>query len=144
MATSPPREDTVVLPIIEERVKVSTRVEETGAVRVRLVVEEGTQPVELTCSSDEVTAERVAVGRAARERRAAWMEGDVLVVPVYEEVLVAKRTLMLKEVIRLHTRRTEHVDKAEVAVRRERAIVERRTEDGGWVAVEPYGEDPQG
>jgi hypothetical protein len=98
-------------------------------VTVRLVVERGTQAVELPCSSEHVTAERVAIGRAARKRESAWMDGDVLVVPVYEEVMVAKRTLMLKEVIRLHTQRTTRVDKTEVPVRRERAIVERRTAD---------------
>jgi stress response protein YsnF len=131
---SPP--GSVTLPVIQEKVHVGTTVEETGALRVRLVVEQGTEKVELQCSSEEVTAERVPIGRAARERRAAWMEDDVLVVPIYEEVLVVKRRLMLKEEIRLHTRKTRRVDSAEVPVTRERAIVERRADDGSWVPVD--------
>src|SRR5215207_9533370 len=103
MARSKTSTDTVVLPVIQEEVRLGTTVEETGALRVRLVVEQGTEKVELQCSSEEVTAERVPIGRAARERRAAWMEDDVLVVPIYEEVLVVKRRLVLKEEIRLHT-----------------------------------------
>jgi stress response protein YsnF len=136
MAHSDPSPDHVTLPVIQEQVRVGKTVEETGALRVRLVVEQGTEQVELACSSEEVTAERVPVGRAARERRAAWMEDDVLVVPIYEEVLVVKRRLMLKEEIRLHTNRTRRVDRAEVPVTRERAIVERRTDDGRWVPVD--------
>jgi uncharacterized protein (TIGR02271 family) len=136
MTTESRSNDTVTLPVIEETLHVATRVEETGAVRVRLVVEEGTQQVDLPCTSEEVSVERVPVGRAARERRPAWLDGDVVVVPVYEEVMVVKRRLMLKEEIRLSTRRSTRVDRAEFPVKRERAVVERRAEDGTWVPVD--------
>ena len=37
----------------------------------------------------------------ADERREPWYEGNTLVVPVYEEVLVSETKLMLREVVRL-------------------------------------------
>jgi stress response protein YsnF len=124
------------LPVIEEHIDVGTRLEEAGAVRVRVVVEDVDEDVELPCASEHVRVDRVAVGRPAHERQSVWMDGDAVVVPIYEEVLIVKRRLMLKEEIRLTTERSVHVDRASFPVRRERAVVERRTADGRWEPVD--------
>src|SRR5688572_22734860 len=96
------------LPVVEEVLKVDRRKVETGAVRVRLSTTETTQPLQLDAWSERVEVERVAIGQPVAERREPWHDGDVLVVPVYEEQVVLQRTLVLKEELRLRRRR-EHV-----------------------------------
>jgi stress response protein YsnF len=137
-----PRPD-VTLPVIQERIDVGKTVEETGAVRVRVIADEAVENAELPCAVEQVSVERVSVGRAVRERSAPRVEGDVVIVPVYEEVVFVKRRLMLKEEIHLKTQRTTHVGKATFQVRRERAVVERRNADGEWVPVDT-GDPPTG
>ena len=136
MAHPPPHPASVTVPVIEETVEVGSTVEQTGAVRTRLEVHEHLEAVELHRSADEVTVERVRVDRPVAQRQAAWTEGDVLVVPVYEEVPVVTRQLVLTEEIRLHRRRVTTVDTAQVPLRKERAVVERQAADGTWQPVD--------
>jgi stress response protein YsnF len=57
-------------------------------------------------------------------------EGDVVIVPVLEEVLVVEKRLVLKE--ELHIRRDATRENVEVPVtlRKQRAVIERLTADG--------------
>ena len=58
-------------------------------------------------------------------------EGDVTIVPIYEEVLVVKKQLMLKEEIRITRQRTREQVMREVELRREEARVLRSDGPGG-------------
>lgn len=97
--------------------------------RVRVTVRTHTEervidPIELQRESLEV--DRVAVGREVAAAPTTREEGDVLVIPVVEEVLVVRKALVLREEIRVRRRR--HVERrpAEpMSVRVERAEVER-------------------
>jgi stress response protein YsnF len=123
--------------VIEEEARITKRVEETGAVRVRLESEGVDAPCDIGTTHESYEVERVPVGRVVEARREPWTDGDAVVVPVYEEVLVPR--LVLKEEIRLvRHRRTEHAE-GTVSLRRERAIVERRQPDGTWQPAEPAG-----
>jgi stress response protein YsnF len=74
------------------------------------------------------------VGVQVAQPREPWHEGDVLVVPVYEEVI--ERRLVLKEEIRLHRQRFSTSHTEQVPLRRQRAVVERRQADGSWAEVD--------
>jgi stress response protein YsnF len=62
-----------------------------------------TEPVvaSVDLQQDRYVVDRVDVNELADERREPWYEGNTLVVPVYEEVLVTETKLMLREVVRL-------------------------------------------
>jgi uncharacterized protein (TIGR02271 family) len=94
---------TRTLSVVEERLNVSTRSVETARVRISKRVVERAHQAEVALTSEHVVVERVEVNRLVDEPEAPRQEGDVLVVPVYEEVLV-KRWL-LKEELRV-TRRS--------------------------------------
>lgn len=126
------------VPVIHEEAHISKRVEETGAVRVRLVSEVVDAPCDVGTTHESYEVEHVSVGRVVDARREPWTDGDALVVPVYEEVLVPR--LVLKEEIRLVRRRSTRQASGTVSLRRERAVVERRQPDGTWRAEEPAGE----
>jgi stress response protein YsnF len=79
-----------------------------------------------------VDVERRPRDEAVGERREPWLDGEVLVVPVYEEVLVTERRLVLREEIRLVRRRESRTEHHEVPLMRQRAVLERRGPDGQW------------
>ncbi|AKJ27470.1 hypothetical protein AAW51_0779 [Caldimonas brevitalea] len=127
------------LPIVEERPVVTRSLEQTGAVRVRVVTEEVPERLDLSEVHDDVVVERVAVGRICEdceERMGPWQDGDVLVVPVYEEQVVVQRRWVLKEEIRLRRQRRHTGSTQEVMLKREHAVVERQQPDGSWQPVD--------
>jgi uncharacterized protein (TIGR02271 family) len=131
---SDPAAPAVTLPVIAEELEVLREKVSTGAVRVRIEPMEAQTPVQLESISEEVDVERVAVGREVEARVEPWHEGDVLVVPVYEETVVLQRRIVLKEELRLRPRRERRAWEETVPLRRDRAQVERRQADGSWCA----------
>lgn len=111
------------------------RREEIGAVRVRVESERTQVPLDLETVTDEVDVQRLEINAVVETRRDPWVDGDALVVPVYEEVLA--RQLVLREEIRLVRRRSSSRERRAVSLRREHAVVERRREDGTWQRIEP-------
>lgn len=119
------------IPLVEEHVQVSTERESLGAVRVSVRQQQTVEQLELPVRLEEVDVERVPVNREVPEARPAWREGDVLVVPVYEEVLVVEKRLVLREELRLRTRVHTETVRHEVPLRRDTAVVERVATDDG-------------
>ena len=117
------------IPLVEEKVSVTKRVVPTGRVRIKTVVDERQELVREELAREEATVERVPVGREVSEPPEVREEGDVLIVPVVEEVLVVEKRLVLKE--ELHIRKKRHVEHVEepVVLRSERAVVERERLD---------------
>ena len=124
----------VVIPLAEEAVSVSKREVETGRVRVALTTETQTVIAREVLRGRRVEIERVPVGRTLAEGEApprSREEGDTLVVPVVEEVAVVVKRLVLREELRLRFVHTEAPFEQAVAVRRQRATVERLPPEAG-------------
>ena len=113
----------VVVPVAAEEAVLGKRVVETGRVRVRKIVRERVAALDAPLARDEITVERIAVDRLVSEPPATRQDGDVLVIPVVEEVLI--KGLRLVEEIRITRRR--HVERRAVRVplRREQVVVDR-------------------
>jgi uncharacterized protein (TIGR02271 family) len=110
----------VVVPVVQEEVRVGKRAEERGSVVVHVVPRVQTEVVDVPLAEEDVVVERVPVNRFVSGVQPVRQDGDVTVVPVYEEVLVVERRLMLKEEVRVRRNRR---------VRHERQQVDLRTED---------------
>ena len=133
--------ETVALPVVVERLAISRSIQETGAVLARIESEQFAAHLELERFDETAEVERVPFDRMAKERREPWMQGDVLVVPVYREVAVAERRLMLVEQLHIRRRSTRLLVQKVVSGGRQRAVVERRSADGPW--AEPgFSVDP--
>ena len=123
MAEQPEREE--MIPLVEEQIEVSKRETERGRVVIRTHVEEREERAELDLHQEEVSVERVPVGRPVETAPPVREEDGVLIVPVLEEQLVIQTRLILKEEIRITKKsRTEHVSEP-VRLRAERAEVVR-------------------
>ncbi|WP_312184139.1 YsnF/AvaK domain-containing protein, partial [Massilia timonae] len=92
------------IPVVEEQLTVGTRVVETGrGVRIHKTISEQPVVIDERLVRDEMAIERVPVDRivALEDKPVTRYEGDTLVVPVFEEVLVVERRLRIKEELRI-------------------------------------------
>lgn len=124
------RDEDAVITLAEESLRVGKRTVERGRVVLRKTVSERTETVDLPLTREEVEIERLSIGRPVEEAEGVRYEGDVMVIPRYEEVLVVSKQLVLVEELRVTRRRREHREPQAVVLRREELNVE-RTGDAG-------------
>jgi uncharacterized protein (TIGR02271 family) len=125
MDDTPPPAEEAILPLLEERLRIRKRVRQTGRVRVAVTTAEQTRRVEETLLHRLVEVERVPVGRAVAEAPPVREEGDTLVIPVVEEVLVVERRLVLREEVRVRLSTERRREVSEVSLRRQDVAVTR-------------------
>jgi uncharacterized protein (TIGR02271 family) len=121
----------VVIPVAREEAEVSRQRVETGVVKVRKIVHERVETIDEPILHDEVDIEHVAVNRVVQAPEPPREEGDVLIIPVYEEVVTVQRQWVLKEEVRVRRREVQTRHREHITVREEQAIVERRAPDVG-------------
>ncbi len=126
-ATSVRTAESAVIPAIEEQIVVEQRPVETGRIRIHKHVEEADALVDEPLLQENWDIERVPVnriltGEAPPEPR---YDGETLVLPVLEEVLVVEKRLILREEMRVTRRRQEVRDPQTHRVRSEHVEVER-------------------
>jgi uncharacterized protein (TIGR02271 family) len=88
----------------------------------------GEEVVDEPLLREEVEVERVSVNRVVEEPSGIRYEGDRTIIPLYEEVLVVEKRLMLTEELHVTKRQVETRDPQRVSLRREEAVVERKEE----------------
>lgn len=108
-----------VIPVVREEVRVDKRQVDRGGVRVDKRIEEREEVVQQPVFREEVEVERVAFGRPIDSVPETREEGDVLIIPVVEELLVVEKRLVLREEIRITKRRIEETEETRVMVRTE-------------------------
>lgn len=118
-------EDQMVIPVVREELVVDKRTVEKGRVRVFKTVSEREEIIDEPLLHDEVEVERVAVNQIIPEPMVTRQEGDTMIIPVLEEVLVVEKRLLLKEEIHVRkvTRQARHAE--HVTLREEQVEVER-------------------
>ena len=114
-----------VIPLVEERLQLGKRSVETGRLRISLTTETVEEVVRQALRTRRTEVERVPIGREVSEAPQTRREGDVLIVPVVEEILVVERRLVLKEEIRLRLVDEERIVEQPVQRRVQQATVER-------------------
>ena len=115
-----------VIPVLDEQLDVHTRRVETDAgVRVTKTIDEREETVDVPLTKEDVEVERVAINRAVDAPLSVRHEGDTMIIPIVEEVLVVEKRLMLKEEIRVTRRRHEVREPQRVTLKSEHAEVER-------------------
>ena len=115
----------VTLPLSEETLEARVFETEIGKVRIHKRIETDRLEQDVELSHDDVVVERAERNEVVKERREPWLEGEVLIIPVYEEVLVSEKRLMLREVIRVARGRQSERVNVGGEVRREVVDIER-------------------
>lgn len=115
----------VVLPVVEETVRIGKRVREVGKTRVHLTPRQRKERVDVPVAREEVHVTRVRVDRFVDAPPPVRQEGDVTIVPVLEEVVVIQRRLRVKEELHITKRRGTRRHRETVTLREEEATIER-------------------
>lgn len=117
--------DEIVVPVIAEEINIERRQVKTGGVRVQKVVHAEQQTVDEPTFAEQVEVERVAVNQVVDAAPPVRYEGDVMIVPILEEVLVVEKRLVVREELRIAKRRVASRNPQTVTLRREEVIAER-------------------
>jgi len=127
-----------VLPLLAEEVTVSKQTVETGRVQVSRITHEREQLVDELLAHDLAEIDRIPINRTIDTMPSVREEGDAVVIPIVEEVLVIERRLLLKEEVRVRRVRSTERHQESVTLRYHEAVVTR-------LPVEPpaAGESPE-
>jgi uncharacterized protein (TIGR02271 family) len=126
----------VAVPVVSEELTIEKRVREVGQVAVHVEPRVEQQVLEVPLLEDSVEVKRVPVNRFIDAPAPVREEGDVTIVPVFEEVLVVEKRLMLKEEIHLIRRRVATRQRQTFALRKEEAHVLRAGSPAAEAAAE--------
>jgi uncharacterized protein (TIGR02271 family) len=117
--------ETTVIPVIAEQAVITKRQVQGGGVRISKTVHERQETIHTTLAHQETDVVREPVGEFVSEPEQTRQEGDTLIVPVYEEVLVVEKRLRLRERLLITKRLVETDQDEQVVLRAEEATVER-------------------
>ena len=126
--------DRLSIPVIAEKVVLDTRLVDTGrGVVVRKSIVETPHELAQPLRQDHLHIEHVAQDRLLdpADLPASRYEGDTLIIPVIEEVLVVHTEMRLKEEIRITRSSSTVVSRHSVVLRSEQVEVERFDENAG-------------
>jgi uncharacterized protein (TIGR02271 family) len=122
---APDKTGETVLPLLAEEVSVSKQVVETGRVQVARVTHEREQLIDELLAHETVEIDRTPIGRHVDTMPAVRNEGDTVVIPIVEEVLVIERRLLLKEEVRVRRVHSTERHQERVTLRHHEAVVTR-------------------
>jgi uncharacterized protein (TIGR02271 family) len=115
----------VVVPVVAEELKVGKRTVETGLVRVTKRVREHEEVIDQPLLKTNVVVRRVPVNQYVEKAPEVRQEGDTLVVPMVEEVIVVEKRLILREELRITKQQVETRNPQRVTVRRDEVKIDR-------------------
>lgn len=130
---APDQQEPIAVPVYQEEAWVEKRIVDTGrGVRIHKTVAELPCRIDERLQRDEVEVTHVPVDRIVPldQAPATRYEGDTLVVPILEEVLVVERRLRIKEELRITRHRREEHHAETVLLKSEQVSVERFDEHG--------------
>jgi uncharacterized protein (TIGR02271 family) len=119
--------DRLTLPVIEESLEVGKRVVARGGYRLTKHVDAKVETIDELLRNHRVEIERIPINAplGSDDLPEPRYEGDTLVVPVIEEVIVTEKRLVLTEEIRITRVAGTHRRPQQVTLRKERIEIER-------------------
>ena len=123
-----PQGERIVIPVLQEEMQVRKQAVDTGrGIRVHKTVQEREERIDIELMRDELDVERVPIGQFvdAAALPVARHEGDTLIVPVFEEVMVVEKRMRLVEEVRISKRQHAQPANQNVVLRSEQVSIER-------------------
>ncbi len=129
-----------VIPVIHETLRIEKREFESGRVVVHKTVTERDEVAEVSLRQQDLIVERVPVGRVVAEAPPTRQEGDTLIVPILEEIVVIEKRLILKEELHIRKQSSERTEQHTVRLRTEHAEIEQTGRKAPAETVTPHKE----
>ena len=118
------------LPLTDEELRVEKRRNVTGKVRIRTVAEVTEEVARASLEGQTIEVTRVPIDRDVQVAPSIRTEGDLVIIPVVEEVLVVEKRLVLKEELHVRRRFTQEDVEVPITLRKQKAVIERVAVDG--------------
>lgn len=124
--------ETEEVPILAhaEQLTVDVREVEKARVRIQKSIEHEPVQEDIELGTEIVNIERVPSGEEYDEMPKSWYDGETLVIPVVEEILVITRRYLVVENVLITRRRVTHTEHIETELRREVVTVREEDSDG--------------
>ena len=120
------QENSFTLPVVEETVNLEKKTIETSKVKISKTVNVDTETVNLLKVQDEVQIERISINEFVQTPPPPLRyEGNIIIIPVLQEVMVTEKRLLLIEEVRITKRKVESKESQEVVLRKEEIKVQR-------------------
>ena len=119
-----PSEMIEVIPVVEETLRIEKREFESGRVLVHKTVTERDEVAEVLLRQQDLIVERVPIGRTVSEAPQTRQDGDTLIVPILEEILVVEKRLVLREELHIRKHSSERTEQHKVRLRAEHVEIE--------------------
>ena len=114
-----------IILLLEEQLRLEKQTIENGRVRVRVLTKIETVVGTAELWSEHFETEHIAIGREVFEIPVVREEGDTVIIPIVEEVLVVEKRLMLREEIHIRRVRSVQTEEHSVPLRRQHAEITR-------------------
>ncbi len=124
--------EVIVIPLAREHLQVSKRQVVGGKLKLHKTVEERLETLSVPLQTESLEVVRVPKGEIVAEATSPRQEGDTLILPIYEEVVVVEKRLRLIEEVHITTKRAERNEVREVLLRQEKVRLEK---DGREIAL---------
>ena len=129
-----PHDQSVVVPVVEEEAEIGKRIVH-NTVRINKTAHVRQETADVSLKQERVEVERVAVNRVIDAPAVSRQEGNTLVIPVMEEVLVVEKRLILREEVRLTTVRSDRAERRTVDLCYEKLDITRLPAEPGGTAT---------
>lgn len=112
--------------VVEENPLIRKKRVETGEVKVKKSVSEKMKSVSVPLQSEEVVIERVPVDQVFDSAQSNRQEGDTWIIPVQEEILVVEKKVLVREEVRISTRKSIQEKEVLMSLRSEEIRIDRK------------------
>ncbi len=123
--SGPVAPETVLIPIVEERLEVGKRTVVSGKVLLEKHVHAYDERLDVPLAVRTFDVERVVLNQPVDKSPEVRVDGETTIYPIVEEQLVLTTQLILKEELRVTQRDTERRDTRTVTLKRESITVTR-------------------
>jgi uncharacterized protein (TIGR02271 family) len=124
-----PDNQDAVIPLYADSVSIDRREVEGDTIRVTVQTNTREQVIDEKLAHTRVEIERRPIGRPIDAAPPVRTEGDTIIIPVIEEIVVVERRLVLKEEIILRRLHTTERHQESVVLREQEAVIERSEPD---------------
>lgn len=120
----------IVIPVVQEQLIIDKEVVETARVHIRTRVHEEEATVNLPVAAEHYEVRHVPVDKVYQVAPPVRYEGDTLVVPVIEEIVVVEKRYKVVEELHLVKHTTSTPFMQQITLQKEQVTVERISSDG--------------
>ncbi|HEX7152723.1 MAG TPA: DUF2382 domain-containing protein [Thermoanaerobaculia bacterium] len=118
------KKEEVIIPVVREEATVTKRTVDRGGVRVTKRVREHEEVIDVSTTYEDIEIEHVARNQWLKKPAKTRQDGDTLIIPIMEEVVVTETRILLREEVYIRRKKIKTPKTETVRLRREEIEVE--------------------